>query len=82
MMQCHFATLSSKYNVYCAAKYINPPYISLNSQRKNLSYNINLIIIDKDKIKFEDQELEKRLFNIYFFIQDISLNNIFRNIKF
>ena len=72
MMQCLFSTLSSKYNIYCAAKCLNPPYILLNSQRKNPSYNINHIIIDKDKILFEDQELEKQLFNIYSFIQDIS----------
>ena len=67
MMQCDFATLSSKYNIYWAAKCINSPYISLNCQRKSLSYKINHIDIDKDKIQFEDQKLEKLLFNIHFF---------------
>ena len=82
MMQCHFATLSSKYNIYCAAKCINTHFISLNSQRKNLSHNINHKIKDEDIIVFECQECEKRLLKIYFFNQDISLNNIFRNIQF
>ena len=64
MMQCHFATLSSKSNIYCVPKCINAYYVSLNSQRKNLSYNINQIIIDEDIIEFECQEYEKRLFKI------------------
>ena len=55
MMQCHFAMLSSKYNIFCAAKCILTPYMSLNSQRKNLSYNINHTIRDKNIIQFEDQ---------------------------
>ena len=50
MMQCPFITLSSEYNIYCAAKCINTSYISLNSQRKTVSYNINHIIMDKDII--------------------------------
>ena len=82
MMQCHFATLSSKYDIYCAARCMNTPYMSLNSQRKHLSCNINHIIMDKDIILFKGREFEKRLFNIYFLIQDISLNNMFRNMKF
>ena len=82
MMQCHFATLSSKYDIYCVAKCINTHFISLNSQRKNLSRNINHKIIDQDIIEFECQECEKRLFKKYFLNQDILLNNIFRNIKF
>ena len=83
MMQCHFATLSSKYDIYCVANYkcVNTHFISLNSQRKNLSHNINHKIID-DIIEFECQECEKRLFKIYLFNQDILLNSIFRNIKF
>ena len=48
VMQCHFATLTSKYDIYCAAKCINTPYISLNSRRKHLSFNINDIIVDKN----------------------------------
>ena len=82
MMQCQFATLSSKYDIYCVAKCINTHFISLNSQRKNLSYNINLKIIYEDIIEFECPECKKQLFKIYFLNQDISLNNIFRNIKF
>ena len=37
-------------------------FISLNSQRKNLSYNINHVIMDEDIIVFECQEYEKRLY--------------------
>ena len=80
MMQCHFAMLSSKYDIYCVAKCINSHFISLNSQRKNRSYNINHKIIDEDIIEFECQVCEKLLFKIYFLNQDISLDNIFRNI--
>ena len=32
--------------------------------------------------RLKGQEFEKRLFNIYFLNQDISLNNKFRNMKF
>ena len=82
MMQWHFATLSSKYNIYCVSKCINTYYVSLDSQRKKLSYNINHIVIDEDIIEFECREYEKRLFQIYFLNQDISLINIFRDMKF
>ena len=83
MMQFHFATLSSKYDFYCVAKCINTHFRALNSQRKNLSYNINHdMIMDEDIIEFECQEYERQLFKIYFLNQDISLKNIFRNIKF
>ena len=77
MMQCHFTTLSSKYNISCAVKCINTSYISLDSQRKHLSCNINHIIMDKIIISFQGQEFEKQLFSIHFLIQDISLNNMF-----
>ena len=80
MMQRHFATLSSKYNISCAAKCINTP--SLDSQRKHLSGHINHIIVDKGIVLFQGQEFEKTLFNIYFLNQDISLNNMFRDMKF
>ena len=82
MMQRHFATLSSKYNISWAAKCINTPYISLDSQRNHLSGHINHIIVDKGIVLFQDQDFEKSLFNIYFFNQDISLNNMFRNMTF
>ena len=75
-MQCHFATLSPKYNIYCAVNCINTPYISLRSQRKSLSCSINYIILSKDMIQMEGQKFEKRLFDIYFLNQDISLNTI------
>ena len=38
--------------------------------------------MDEDIIEFECQEYEKLFFLDIFFYQDISLNNIFRNIKF
>ena len=81
MMQRHFATLSSKYNISSAAKCKNTSSISLGSQRKHLSGNINHIIINKEIIMFQGQKFEKPLFNIYFLNQDISLNNMFRNMK-
>ena len=80
MMQCHFAMLSPKYDIYCAVNCINTPHISLNSQRKSLSYNINHIIMSKNIIELEGQIFEKRLFD--FLNKDISLNNIFRNMRF
>ena len=58
-MQGHFATLSSNYNIYCVAKCINIHFISLNTRRKHLSYNINHVILDEDIIEFECQEYEK-----------------------
>ena len=78
MMQRHFAMLSFKCNISCAAKSINTSYMSLDSQKKHLSGNINHIIMDKE---FQGQEFEKQLFNIYFLNQDIWLNNMFRNKK-
>ena len=50
MMQCHFATLSSKYDMYCAAMYINTTHKALNSQRKNLYTNKNHMSMDEDII--------------------------------
>ena len=82
MMQRHFATISSKYNISCAAKCINTPYISLDSQRKHLSGHIKHIIVDKGIVLFQCQEFEKTLFNIYFLNQDTSLNNMFINMRF
>ena len=60
MMPCHFTTLSSKYKISCAAKCINTSYISLDSPRKHLSCNINLVIMDKEFIQFQGQEFAKR----------------------
>ena len=69
-------------NIYCVAKCINTYFVSLNSQRKNISFKINHIGMDKDIIGFECQEYTKLLFKIYFLNQDIALNGIFRSIKF
>ena len=44
MMQGLFAALSYKYNIYCALKGTDSLYISLNSQRKMLSCNIDHMI--------------------------------------
>ena len=66
MMQRHFATLSSKYNISSAAKCINICSISLDSQRKHPSGNINHIFMDKI-ILLQGQEFEKNTFqHIYF----------------
>ena len=62
MLQCHSSTLSSNYN--CVVKGINTHFISLNSQKKNVSYNINHTIMDEDTIEFECQDYENRLFQI------------------
>ena len=45
---------------------MNTYYVSLDSERKDLSYNINHIVIDEDIIEFEGQQYEKRLFKISF----------------
>ena len=47
MMQGHFAALSSIYDNYCILKCINMTSISLKSQIKMLSYNINYIIVNQ-----------------------------------
>ena len=43
MMQGRFAALPSKYDIYCIPDIISIHDISLNSQRKMLNYNTNLI---------------------------------------
>ena len=66
MMQCRFVVLSSRYDIYCASKCTDMPYISLDSQWKMLSYNINHIIVD-EVFLLEKRKSEKLLFNLYFF---------------
>ena len=56
--------------------------ISLHSQMKMLSYNINHIIVKRELFHLRGWEIRNQLFIMYFFIQDISLNNTFRNMKF
>ena len=46
MMEGHFAALSSMYDNYCTLKGINMTSISVKSQIKTLSYNINHIIVN------------------------------------
>ena len=82
MMEGHFAALSSIYDNYCTLKCINMTSISLNSQMKMLSYNINHIIVKRELFQIRGWEIKNQLFIMYFLIQDISLNNTFRNIKF
>ena len=70
MMQRHLTTLSSKYNIYCAAKCINIPNISLDSQRKMLTYKISYtcIYVDEDYFEHDGREFEKPLFVIEIYI--------------
>ena len=82
MMQGHFAAFSSIYDNYCTLKCRNITSISLKSQMKMLSYNINHITVNQELFQLGVREIKNQLFNMYFFIQDISVNNIFRNIKF
>ena len=71
MMQGLFAVLSYRYNISCAPKGTNSLYISLNSQRKMLSCNINHIIRYEEVFKLGACKFEKRLFNIHFLNWDI-----------
>ena len=82
MMEGHFAALSSICDNFCTLKCINMTSISLNSQMKMLSYNINHVIVNQELFQLGCREIKNQLFIMYFFIQDISLNNKFRNIKF
>ena len=82
MTDGHFAALSSIYDNYCTLKYINMTSISLHSQMKMLSYNINHIIVKRELFQLRGLEIINQLFIMYFFIQDISLNKTFRNIQF
>ena len=47
-----------------------------------LSYNVNHILVNRELFQLGGREIENQLFNMYFLIQDISLNNTFRNMKF
>ena len=67
MMQGHFAALSSKYDNYSTLKCIDMPFISLKSQMKMLSHNINHIIVNRGIFQLGGREIEKQLFSIYFF---------------
>ena len=82
MMEGHFAALSFIYDNFCTLKCINITSISLNSQMKMLSYNINHVTVNRELFQLGGRENKNQLFIMYFFIQDILLNNKFRNIKF
>ena len=47
-----------------------------------LLYNINYEIVKRELFQLGDREMKSQLFNMYFLIHDISLNNSFRNITF
>ena len=47
-----------------------------------LSHDINHIIVNQGLFLLGVREIEKQLFTKDFLIQDISLNNTFRNMKF
>ena len=47
-----------------------------------LSHDITHIIVNQGLFLLGVREIEKQLFTIYFLIQDISLNNTFRNMRF
>ena len=82
MMQGHFAALSSIYDNYCILKCRNMTSISLKSQIKMLRYSINHMIVYQEFFQLGGPEIKNQLFNMYRLIQDISLNNTFRNMKF
>ena len=69
------------YDNYCTLKWIDMSSISLYSQMKMLLYNINYIIVNRELFQVGGREIKNQLFNMYFLIQDISLNNTFRSIK-
>ena len=56
--------------------------ISLYSQMKMLLYNMNYIIVNQELFQLGGREIKNQLFNMYFLIEDISLNNTFRSIQF
>ena len=56
--------------------------ISLYSQMKMILYNINYIIVNRELFELGGREIKNQLFNMYFLIQDISLDNTFRSIQF
>ena len=66
MMQGHFAALSSKYDNYCPLYCIDMTFISLKSQMKMLSHDINHIIVNQGLFLLGVREIEKQLFTIYF----------------
>ena len=84
MMRGFLAVLSSKCNNYicCIPNSTNTPFMSLNSHRIMISYNIHHIFVDEKIYKLGGRKLEKLLFNLYFFNYDILLNNRFRNTTF
>ena len=66
MMQGRFAVLSSKYDIICVLNYTSMPFIALHSQRRWLSYNVNLIHEEKRIFYVEGFELKKQFFNLHF----------------
>ena len=62
-MQGHFAALYSKCVIFCMLSLTNVPNISLNSQRKLLSYDIYDIFGYQCLFYLEGRELEKLLFD-------------------
>ena len=47
MMRGLFVVLSSKSNICCVPDSTNTPFMSLNSQRMKISYNIKHIFVDE-----------------------------------
>ena len=47
-----------------------------------LPYSINHMIVNQEIFQLRGREIKNQLFNMYFLIQDISLNNTFRNMEF
>ena len=76
-----FAMLSSNSDIYFNSKYTKFYYISLNSQKKELSELMTYMKIRKEVPQWGGQEMEYWFFNFYFLNQDISLNIYFPSIK-
>ena len=65
-MQGRSAALSSKYDIYLVPNLTNMHYVSLNSHRKMLCYDINNIIRDAGFFSLKGWESENLLFNLHF----------------
>ena len=67
MMRGLLTVLSSNSDIYFNSRYTKVYYISLNSQKKGLSVLMSYMKIRKEVTKRGGQELENRIFNLYFF---------------
>ena len=74
MMQGRLAALSAKYDIYFVPNFINMHYISSDSHRKMLCYDINNILRNTGTFWLKGSESEKLLFILQFLNWDISVD--------